>query len=74
MLQVALTTPGYKNGDQYFDTTAEIRGGGDLDQNWSITGLLTGLSIEQFGQNYTNDDINLVISGGGGQNATGVAM
>ena len=38
-----------------------------------ITGLLTGLSIEQFGQNYTNDDINLVISGGGGQNATGVA-
>lgn len=64
-----------KNGDQYFDTTtAEIRGGGGSGSELvPITGLLTGLSIEQFGQNYTNDDINLVISGGGGQNATGVA-
>ena len=63
-----------KFGDEYFDATAEIKGGGGSGSELvPITGLVTGLSIEEFGRNYTENDVNIIISGGGGSNATGVA-
>ena len=61
-------------GDNYFDATAVIEGGGGSGAELvPITGLLTGLSIQQQGRNYTEEDVNIIISGGGGQGATGVA-
>ena len=61
-------------GDGYFDATAVIEGGGGSGSELvPITGLLTGLSIQQQGRNYTEEDVNIIISGGGGQGATGVA-
>ena len=61
-------------GDGYFTTTAEIKGGGGSGSELvPVTGLITGLTIESQGQNYTEEDVNIVISGGGGQGATGVA-
>lgn len=63
-----------KFGDEYFDATAEIKGGGGSGSELiPITGLVTGLAIEEFGRNYTENDVNIVISGGGGTNATGIA-
>jgi hypothetical protein len=64
-----------KFGDEYFDATAEIKGGGGSGSELvPITGLVTGLSIEEFGRNYTENDVNIIISGGGGSNATGVQI
>ena len=61
-------------GDGYFDATAVIEGGGGSGAELvPITGLLTGLSIQEQGRNYTEEDVNIIISGGGGQGATGVA-
>ena len=61
-------------GDNYFDSTAVIEGGGGSGAELvPITGLLTGLSIQEQGRNYTEEDVNIIISGGGGQGATGVA-
>ena len=61
-------------GDNYFDATAVIEGGGGSGAALvPITGLLTGLSIQEQGRNYTEEDVNIIISGGGGQGATGVA-
>ena len=61
-------------GDGYFDAEASIVGGGGSGSELvPITGLLTGLSIQQAGRNYTEEDVNIIISGGGGQGATGVA-
>ena len=61
-------------GDGYFDAEASIAGGGGSGSELvPITGLLTGLSIQQYGRNYTEEDVNIIISGGGGQGATGVA-
>ena len=61
-------------GDNYFDATAVIEGGGGSGAELvPITGLLTGLSIQEQGRNYTEEDVNIIISGGGGQGATGVA-
>ena len=64
------------NGDQYFSspTTAVVRGGGGSGAELRpVTGLVTGLSLENPGANYELGDINLIVSGGGGQGATGVA-
>ena len=64
------------NGDQYFSdaTTAEIDGGGGAGAELRpVTGLITGLALEDTGSNYENGDINIIVSGGGGQGATGVA-
>ena len=61
-------------GDSYFDTTARIEGGGGSGAELvPVTGLVTGLSIRAAGRNYTENDVNIVISGGGGDGATGVA-
>ena len=61
-------------GDNYFDSTAVIEGGGGSGAELvPITGLLTGVSIQEQGRNYTEEDVNIIISGGGGQGATGVA-
>ena len=61
-------------GDEYFDATAQVRGGGGSGSELvPITGLVTGLAIEEFGRNYTEEDVNIIISGGGGSGATGVA-
>ena len=61
-------------GDGYFEATADIEGGGGSRAELvPITGLLTGLSIQEQGRNYTEEDVNIIISGGGGQGATGVA-
>ena len=61
-------------GDEYFNATAEIKGGGGSGSELvPVTGLVTGLAIEEFGRNYTEEDVNLIVSGGGGQGATGVA-
>ena len=61
-------------GDNYFNATAVIEGGGGSGAELvPITGLLTGLSIQEQGRNYTEEDVNIIISGGGGQGATGVA-
>ena len=64
------------NGDEYFSspTTAEVKGGGGSGAELRpVVGLVTGLSLENPGANYELGDINLVVSGGGGQGATGVA-
>jgi len=67
---IQMTVP----GDGYFNSTAEIKGGGGSGSELvPVTGLITGLTIENQGQNYTEEDVNIVISGGGGQGATGVA-
>lgn len=63
------------NGDNYFGgTTAVISGGGGSGADLvPITGSVTGLSLENVGRNYTRQDVALVIGGGGGEGATGVA-
>ena len=64
------------NGDKYFSdaTTAVIEGGGGAGAELRpVVGLVTGLSLEDPGANHENGDINLIISGGGGRGATGVA-
>ena len=61
-------------GDGYFNAVANIVGGGGSGSELvPVTGLITGLAIEQQGRNYTEEDVNIIISGGGGQGATGVA-
>lgn len=62
------------NGDNYFSgTTARIEGGGGGGAELvPVTGGVTGLKIEREGRNYTPEDANIVISGGGGDGATGV--
>ena len=35
--------------------------------------MITSLAIQEQGRNYTEEDVNIIISGGGGQGATGVA-
>ena len=62
-------------GDNYFDGTSAVieGGGGSGSELVPITGLVTGLAIEEFGRNYTEEDVNIIISGGGGSGATGVA-
>ena len=61
-------------GDSYFDANAQILGGGGSGSELvAVTGLITGLAIEQQGRNYTEEDVNIIISGGGGAGATGVA-
>ncbi len=61
-------------GDGYFTADAEIKGGGGSGAELvPITGGVTGLAIEGKGRNYDLNDITLVISGGGGDGATGVA-
>ena len=60
-------------GDGYFSATARLEGGGGSGAELVPTvGQVTGLSVENNGRSYTAEDITLVISGGGGQNATGV--
>ena len=67
---VQITTP----GDQYFDADARIEGGGGSGSELvAVTGLVTGIAIEEEGRNYTEEDVNIIISGGGGDGATGVA-
>ena len=67
---IQMTVP----GDDYFDSTAEIKGGGGSGSELvPVTGLITGLAIEAQGRNYTEEDVNIIISGGGGQGGTGVA-
>ena len=67
---VQITVP----GDGYFDATAAIVGGGGSGSELvPVTGLITGLAIEEQGRNYTEEDVNIIISGGGGQGGTGVA-
>ena len=61
-------------GDNYFDTEAAVIGGGGSGSELvPVTGLITGLAIEETGRNYTEEDVNIIISGGGGQGGTGVA-
>ena len=61
-------------GDNYFDTEAAVVGGGGSGSELvPVTGLITGLAIEETGRNYTEEDVNIIISGGGGQGGTGVA-
>ena len=61
-------------GDGYFNASARLEGGaGSGAELVPITGGVTGLTIESDGRNYDADDVTLVISGGGGQGATGVA-
>ena len=60
-------------GDGYFTASARLEGGGGSGAELVPTvGQVTGLSVENNGRSYTAEDITLVISGGGGQNATGV--
>jgi len=60
-------------GDGYFSASARLEGGGGSGAELVPTvGQVTGLSVENNGRSYTAEDITLVISGGGGQNATGV--
>ena len=67
---IQMTVP----GDGYFDSSAEIKGGGGSGSELiPVTGLITGLAIEEQGRNYTEEDVNIIISGGGGQGGTGVA-
>ncbi len=63
------------NGDNYFGgTTARLEGGGGSGAELvPVTGFVTGLSLENQGRNYSRDDVTLVISGGGGEGATGIA-
>ena len=63
------------NGDEFFsdETTATMEGGGGSGAELRpVVGLVTGLSLEQSGANYEIGDVNIIISGGGGQGATGV--
>ena len=61
-------------GDGYFNAEAYLRGGGGSGAELvPVTGGVTGLAVENNGRNYTSEDITIVISGGGGQNAEGVA-
>jgi len=61
-------------GDGYFSASARLEGGGGSGAELvPVTGGVTGLTIESTGRNYDSDDVTLVISGGGGQGATGVA-
>ena len=61
-------------GDGYFSATARLEGGGGSGaQLVPVTGGVTGLAIESNGRNYSAEDVTIVISGGGGQGATGVA-
>jgi len=62
------------NGDNYFSgTTARVIGGGGTGAELvPVTGGVTGLKIEREGRNYTPEDANIIISGGGGDGATGV--
>ena len=67
---IQMTVP----GDGYFDSDAQVLGGGGSGSELvPVTGLITGLAIEEVGRNYTEEDVNIIISGGGGQGATGVA-
>ena len=67
---IQMTTP----GDTYFNATAQILGGGGSGSELvPVTGLITSLAIQDQGRNYTEEDVNIIISGGGGQGATGVA-
>ena len=67
---IQMTTP----GDTYFDATAQILGGGGSGSELvPVTGLITSLAIQEQGRNYTEEDVNIIISGCGGQGATGVA-
>ena len=60
-------------GDGYFSASARLEGGGGSGAELVPTvGQVTGLSVENNGRSNTAEDITLVISGGGGQNATGV--
>ena len=60
-------------GDGYFSANARLEGGcGSGAELVPTVGQVTGLSVENNGRSYTAEDITLVISGGGGQNATGV--
>ena len=60
-------------GDGYFSANARLEGGGGSGAELVPTvGQVTGLSVENNGRSYTAEDITLVISGGCGQNATGV--
>ena len=60
-------------GDGYFSASARLEGGGGSGAELVPTvGQVTGLSVENNCSSYTAEDITLVISGGGGQNATGV--
>ena len=60
-------------GDGYFSANARLEGGGGSGAELVPTvGQVTGLSVENNCRSYTAEDITLVISGGGGQNATGV--
>ena len=63
------------NGDEYYsaETSAQVKGGGGSGAELRpVVGLVTGLSLEQAGANYEIGDVNLIVSGGGGQGATGV--
>src|SRR5210317_1776134 len=61
-------------GDGFFNATARLVGGGGSGAELvPVTGSVTGLSVENTGRNYSGEDITLVITGGGGQGATGVA-
>jgi len=62
------------NGDNYFsNTTVDVQGGGGSGAELiPVTGVVTGLKIEREGRNYTPEDANVIISGGGGDGATGV--
>ena len=63
------------NGDEFFsdETTATMKGGGGSGAELRpVVGLVTGLSLEQSGANYEIGDVNIIVSGGGGQGATGV--
>ena len=63
------------NGDEYYSdvTSAQVKGGGGSGAELRpVVGLVTGLSLEQAGSNYEIGDVNLIVSGGGGQGATGV--
>jgi hypothetical protein len=60
-------------GDGYFSASARLEGGGGSGAELIPTvGQVTGLAVENNGRSYTAEDITVVISGGGGQNATGV--
>ncbi len=63
------------SGDGYFGgTTAQLVGGGGSGAELvPVTGFVTGLSLENAGRNYNRQDVALVINGGGGEGATGIA-
>ena len=59
------------NGDEYFSDATTATGGSGAELR-PVVGLVTGLSLETAGANYEIGDVNLIVSGGGGQGATGV--